>query len=183
MINTLKEYDILVNITLYKPERYQTITNFLSKYNIRYIIHYKEYAETDNDHPQFFNKFFTIEEIEGNKDLLYCESKFNCCQLQNQKLYVCQYMAYLHYLINTFKNDIDKQIGYDSSNKYLDLTQVKDYQELVDYVENYNEDICQHCLDKWTDVDFSNRIIKRLQYWRTSDKQVDEWIIDSVKKL
>lgn len=183
LINAIKEYNIKVNITLYKPKRIETIENFFYNKEIQYVIFTKDFTNNEEHNPEFFDKFFTLEEIPGNKDLLYCEAKFNCCQLINQKLYVCQYIAYLHYLIDKFGNDIGDKIGYDSSNKYLDLTQIKDYQEISDYIEYYNEDICQHCLDKWMENDLDNKILKRLQPWRISNKEINEWIIQKIEDL
>ena len=182
LIDTLKEYNIKVNITLYKPERKEIIENFFKTKDIQYQIYNKKFTTSEYD-PEFFDRFFTLEEIQGNKDLLYCESKFNCCQLIDQKLYVCQYLAYLHYLIETFGEDIADQIGYTNSNKFLDLTKVNDYQEISDYIEYYNEDICQHCIDKWLMDDFSNKIVRRIQPWRTSNKDISEWLIEKIEDL
>ena len=183
LISIIKEYNLMVNITVYKPNRLQFIDEFFNKHNIQHKFYNKKFIDNSNNDPEFFNKFFSIDEIEENKEILSCYPKFNCCQLINQKLYVCQYMAYLHYLTEYFKNDIGKQIGYDSSNKYLDLTQVKDYQEISDYIEYYNEDICRHCLDKWMEIDYDDKIAKRIQPWRVSNKEINEWIIQNVKKL
>lgn len=182
LISVIKEYNIKVNVTLYKYDRLETIKNFLNNNGIQNQIYTKQFTGNSST-PEFFNKFFTLEEISGNKDSAFCESKFNCCQLIDQKLYICQYLAYLHYLIDYFGNNIADQIKYTNSNKYLDLTQVKDYQEISDYIENYNEDICQHCIDKWMCKDFNNKVSKRVQPWRISNKDINEWIIEKIEDL
>lgn len=185
LISVIKEYNLNVNITLYKPNRKDIIDNFFNKYNIKHVFFNKKFTNDENNNPEFFDKFFTLDEIEGNKDLLYCESKFNCCQLIDQKLYVCQYMAYLPYLFKYFNNqdNLSEQIGYNNSSKYLDLTLVNDYSEIESYIQNYNDDICQHCLDKWTNQNFQDNILKRIQLWKVSNKKLDEWITKNVNFL
>lgn len=183
LISVIKEYNLSINITVYRPNRVNFIDEFFNKHKIPHQFFNKKFVDNTTDDPEFFNKFFSIDEIEGNKEILNCYPKFNCCQLIDQKLYVCQYLAFLHYLTEHFGNNIGKQIGYDSSNKYLDLTQVKDYQEISDYIEYYNEDICQHCLDKWMEVDYNDKITKRIQPWRISSKEINEWVIENVKNL
>lgn len=183
LISVIKEYNLSVNITVYRPNRVTFIDDFFNRHEIPHQFYNKKFVDNTNNDPEFFNKFFSIDEIEDNKEILNCYPKFNCCQLINQKLYVCQYMAFLHYLDEYFKNDIGKKIGYESSNKYIDLTQVKDYQEISDYIEYYNEDICQHCLDKWMEIDYDDKIAKRIQPWRVSNKEINEWIIQNVKNL
>ena len=177
LIDIIHKYNIQVNITLYHKHRENIIRNFFIKNNISFFIYKKTFT---NDSLQFFDKFFTIEEIEENKDILYCESKFNCCQLKNQRLYVCQYAAYLDYLDN---KEVLDSIGYNDSKLYIELNNVKSYQEISDFIEYYNEPICNHCLDQWMTQDFSNRINQRVQLWKVSNKNIDEWIIDKVENL
>lgn len=183
LIQKIKEYNIEVNYTLYIPERNQVIEDFFIKNNIKYCTYYKIFTEGGNK-PEFFNRFFTIDEIPNNKEKIYCESKFNCCQLIDQKLYICQYLAFLPYLFNYYKDqDYSNLLEYNQSNLYLDLTKVNDYKEIEEYIENYNEPICQHCIDKWMVENFQEKIPYRIQEWKPSKKQLSEWIIPNIKNL
>lgn len=181
LIDRIKRYNITLHITLYHKKNEEKIINFFKSYNITYIIYYKIFDNTNEI--KFFQKFFTKQPIDGNNNTVWCDSKFNCCQLKDTKLYVCQYMGYLNYLFDYFGQDYAEQIGYASSSPYLDLTQVHDYEEIYNYVLNYNDDICQHCIDKWTSKDFSNRILNRLVNWKTSDKNINEWICENIDKI
>lgn len=181
LLEIIRKYNITINITLYKPERKERILEFFNKQNINIQLFDKNF--TGNDNPEFFKSFFTLDPIPNNENLLWCEPKFNCCQLKEQKLYVCQYMAYLPYLFDYFKNNNSKKIGFDNSNKYLDLNEINNYQEIEQYILNYNEEICQHCIDKWSYVDFQEKVYKRVQPWKVSNKEIGEWIIKNINEL
>ena len=181
LINRIKKYNIPVNLTLYIYERREIIEDFLIKNKINYCIFYKSFIE---EKPEFFDKFFTLDRIPNNEDKIWCESKFNCCQLIDQKLYICQYLAYLPYLFDYFKDkDYSNILEYNNSSLYLDLNKINNYQEIVDYIKNYNEPICQHCIDKWMTDDFQDKLQYRVQDWSPSKKQVSEWIIDNIEKI
>ena len=48
---------------------------------------------------------------------------------------------------------------------------------------NYNEEICDHCIDKFLYADYKNRLKQRLQKWKLSSKKQDEWVINDITEL
>lgn len=185
LIERLIKYNIQVNFTLYIVERKNIIEQFFQSHHINYNIYMKKFSDNNDNQTEFFDKFFTIDEIPNNKDYNWCDSKFNCCQLVNKKLYICQYMAFLPYLFEYYKDqDYSKLIEYTNSSKYIDLEKVQDYKEIEEYITNYNEPICQHCIDKWMiSDDYDNKIKYRIQKWRPSKKNISEWIINNIEEI
>ena len=181
LINKIKEYNIKLQITLYNLNNESRINDFFNSHNISYNIYYKIFDDTNE--LKFFSKFFTVKPIENNNDTTWCGSKLNCCQLKDQKLYVCQYLGYLNYLFDYFGEEYADKLEYNTSSQYLDLTTVTDYAEIYDYVVNYNENICKHCVDKWAYDDFANKIQTRLVKWHISKQDIKEWICESIDEI
>ena len=182
LIQRLQNYNITLHITIYNKVHEPNINTFLNINNL-YAILYNKSFDTNIANTTFFTKFFTEEPIPNNNNNLYCTSKFNCCQLKDQKLYVCQYMGYLPYLFEYFGKEYADKIGYNNSSIYLDLTTVNNYEEIYNYVLDYNEDICAHCIDKWAIQDYDTRTKYRLVPWHTSNKQLNEWICKNIDEI
>ena len=183
LINKLKEYNISINISLYNSKVESTINDFLNKNNLKAITYIKTFDNKRDSKFQFFNKFFTRNKIENihNDE---CKSKFWCGQLKDQKYYPCQYLAYIDYYINYFNdNELINQLNLKEDNRYIDLTKVNNYEEIEQFIINYNEEICDHCIDKFMYADYDNRVIQRLQNWKLSSKKQDEWIINDITEL
>ena len=176
LIDKIKEYNISVNVTCYKFNNENTIRTFFNNHNIDATLYFKNFSGDFNNGCEFFNKFFTQNVIE---DIGYCSSKFWCGQLKDQKLYVCQYLGYMNHFINKFGIEEAHKIGYDENNAYLDLNKVQDYKEIEQYILNYDEDICKHCIDRWN----CNDINRRLKHWTTTKENLSEWVIDDINNL
>lgn len=183
LINKIHEYDISVNVTIYNEVLEKKIHEFFNKNHIRYQPFIKEFDTNGKTKFQFFDKFFTRNKIDDIHDEP-CYSKFWCGQLKDQKYYPCQYLAYIHYYIDYFNDtELVNQLNLTEDNKYIDLTKVNSYEEIEQYISNYNEEICDHCIDKYVNIDVDHRIKNRLQQWRTSSKKADEWVINDISEI
>lgn len=183
LIDKLKEYNIRINITIYNEKLEHVIYQFLNENNLNYQIFIKEFDKERGTRFQFFDKFFTRNKIEDIHDE-WCMSKFWCGQLKDGKYYPCQYLCYIDYYIKYFKEeDLKEKLDLREDNRYIDLAKVNNYEEIEQFVINYNEEICDHCIDKYTNVDFDNRVKNRLQNWRVSSKNSNEWVIDDISEL
>ena len=176
LINKIKQYNISINVTCYDFNREQTIRDFFNTYGIHATLYFKNFSGNFNNGCEFFNKFFTQNVIEDTGD---CLSKYWCTQLKDQKLYVCQYLGYMNHFINKFGIEEAHKIGYDEKFAYLDLTKVNDYSEIEQYMNNYDENICKHCIDRWN----CNDIKRRLKNWSTTKENISEWVIDDINNL
>ena len=176
LINKIKQYNISINVTCYDFNREQTIRDFFNTYGIHATLYFKNFSGNFNNGCEFFNKFFTQNVIEDTGD---CTSKYWCTQLKDQKLYVCQYLGYMNHFINKFGIEEAHKIGYDENFAYLDLTKVNDYSEIEQYMNNYDENICKHCIDRWN----CNDIKRRLKNWSTTKENISEWVIDDINNL
>ena len=183
LINKIKEYNISINVTIYNDLSEQKIYNFLNDHNIQYNVFIKNFDNDRNTKFQFFDKFFTRNKIEGIHNT-YCPAKFWCGQLKDQKYYPCQYLAYIDYYINYFNdNELKNQLNLKEDNRYIDLTKVNNYEEIEQFIINYNEEICDHCIDKYVMDDFENRVKNRLQDWKISEKNPNEWVINDISEI
>ena len=183
LINKLNEYDITIHISLYNNKVKSSINDFLRKNNLKGIAYTKTFDNTLDYECQFFDKFFTRNKIENIHDEK-CTSKFYCGQLKDQKYYPCQYLAYIDYYINYFNdNELKTQLNLKEDNRYIDLTKVNNYEEIEQFIINYNEEICDHCIDKFLYADYENRLKQRLQKWKLSSKKQDEWVINDITEL
>jgi organic radical activating enzyme len=180
LINTIKKYNISLNITVYELSVFNKYKeDILDKYNIPYTAFSKQWNNTD--YAEFFDKFFTKDKIEINNITKYCYSKYNCGQLVDQKLYVCQYGAFIKYLFNKFPS-LEQILEYNKDTCYIDLTKVNDYSEIENFIDEYNDPICEHCIDKWMNIpeEGIDKLYTRIKPWELSKQNLDEWVCDNI---
>ena len=180
LINFIEQNNIHICVTIYEVNK--SFNRFLNLFypSTKITFYIKNYLGKNTN--EFFTKFFTCNKID-NIDDNTCYDKFVCCQLKDSKLYPCQYLGYISYLFDYFGDKYKTLLEYDKSNIYLDLNNISSYDDLYKYLEQYNEPICQHCLEKWTKLDFNNRAIYRVIPWETSKQNINEWICDNIDDL
>jgi MoaA/NifB/PqqE/SkfB family radical SAM enzyme len=124
--------------------------------------------KNDNGTIKFNNQFFSSEEVADDNHIINCYPRYNCMQLVDKKLYLCQYAAYFPYFDNYFKGKHNLKL---TGNEYIDLTKVTNFSEIEEFVKSTKLDICSHCLDCLPD--------RETQEWRKSDKELKEWYKDN----
>lgn len=114
----------------------------------------------------YFNyQFLDKNEVASENEIFNCVPRLNCNQLVNYKLYVCQYLAYFKYFDAKFKGQ--HNIPWDENLGYIDIRNVKDIQEIKDFMKNFNCDFCKHCIDclSW----------RPSIPWGISKRNINEW--------
>lgn len=180
LISRLRNYNITVKFSLYTPKMTEKARKFFIKNNISHISIGRNYVE--NIENEWFRYFLSTKPINNEQvnNNTYCYSKFNCCELKNQKLYVCQYTANINHFKHKWPEEY-KKLNISDENTYCIDLRTSTYEEVINYIENYNGDICKHCVDKY--CLHLNKNDKRSQQWRHSKGNIDEYLIDDVHNL
>ena len=179
LIDRLVKYNIFVKFSEYNDKILDKANMFFIKHNIRHSSIYRDYSNINNEWFRYFLSTKPIIEDNINSNP-YCASKFICCELKNQKLYICQYTANINHFKHKWPEAYKKLNINDEDTFYINLKN-STYEEVYNYIKNYNGDICKHCVDKY--CLFTGTNDKRNQIWKHTEENIDEYLIDDVHNL
>lgn len=109
-------------------------------------------------------QFFSKSKINTIGEYYSCEARGYCTQYKDGKLYLCQYSAYYKYFDRAFKGQHNLSVY---GNDGLDLKNVKDFDEVIEFRNQHVSPLCYHCMDCMPN--------RPHQQWGRSNKQLDEW--------
>lgn len=104
-------------------------------------------------------------------DCHHCRMRGYCCQLKDEKLYLCNYAAQINYLFDAFPIT-RKYIELDGK-EYVDLTDPNLTIDDIGYmVYGSFPSICKYCMEgtRWED---HNMVFVD---WKRSDRKMEEWV-------
>lgn len=129
-----------------------------------------EYVDYPTDCGFNYGFLTNRDDIVTNEELKYCERPFNCCQLKNGKLYLCNFAAQFDVLKRFFSD----KITFDLDGKEcFDLNGNVTLKDLESFIVYANPNICRHCLDIHNGG--TNAPTRK---WAITKKDIEEWVID-----
>ena len=151
-----------------------------------YVIDYRERAEiikrtlgpdvvlTILDFPVdggFYYQMFTNRDNAATEsELLNCWNRFQCCQVKNGKLYICNLAAQF----NVLKDYFGDKITFDYDGKeYLDLNGDITADDFYNFMYNAHPKLCDHCIHAHN---IQNGMINKP--WDFTKRDIKEWMVD-----
>lgn len=127
----------------------------------------------DDGKPWFFKQFFDEHANVDSDHIFNCQARKECLQLKNQRLYTCQYAAYLGYFKDYFHLNMRNHPGISGVGLSIDLNNIdgkmNTFEDLDEWRNTALSTLCTCCIDCVPEL-------KQLQHWKTSDKKLDEWL-------
>lgn len=165
---SIVDNNIMVVVTIYPYvndtwDRYFSIENIIPD-NISY--NSKPY-----DFGMNYISFHRYCACASDEQIYNCSRRFNECQVNNGKLYICPFASQIHYLIDKFKDNVNIKVN---TSEYIDLT---DDNLTGDDIENFLlstiPSICYHCLDVTNGGAAGPK-----EKWSDSNNELSEWFIE-----
>lgn len=164
LVDLFKSHNILLYMTDYNQATTKDAIDHYSNIlgdNFTYLTRRREDGGVD-----FFRHFFSRFEIADKDHILSCAGRNECMQLQDEKLYLCQYAAYSHY----FNEYFNEHGIYQSDDMYIELND-NSIENVFHFIKTATPVLCRQC------VDCLRPEFKSMQDWKQSDKQIDEWML------
>lgn len=153
--DVINNNDICVVVSIYPlqkiHEKYEILKNYIRK----------TYKNTSPIDVGFCSKLLSNNKLEYK----YCDVRYNCNQLKNGKLYLCQFFAYFDILKNAFPEKVKIE---DPQTYYINL---EDENITIDDIFAWQEGIpnlCNHC--------FIGNDVFEYESWRKSNKELAEFV-------
>lgn len=166
LINSIKNNNVIVNITLYKPtlKIMNEIKSFLNKNNIKCRFGRGNKEPLESDHILKYHTCLSNNKISSNKRLA-CYNQY-CWFLRNERIYKCPYPA-LIYILNDKYNTKFKVLENDS----IKLSSINDGWDTIKKLSD-RISFCDYCRNRVKEYEWNNSL-PELNYYILGEENGD----------